>query len=145
MQRHPQIKMCIYIPLNCAIVVTVYQESKATGRAMPITLTGLYTALAHTLLLHYLRAKDITSGHIENFEQLPKTVYTKFCDLCELAYSSIAGEGDQIKLIFTHLPRDFDSLRFMDSVFELCVTRKAVVSHNFLHLTFQEFLAAVYI
>ena len=132
--------MCMYIPLNCAIVVTVYQESKATGIAMPTTLTGLYT-----LLLHHLRAKDITSGQIENFEQLPKTVYTKFCDLCELAYSSIVGEGDQIKLIFTHLPRDFDSLGFMDSVFELFVTRKAVVSHNFLHLTFQEFLAAVYI
>ena len=145
LQRNPQIKMCMYSPLNCAIVVTVYQESKATGIAMPTTLTGLYTVLAHTLLLHYLRAKDITFGHIENFEQLPEAVYTKFCDLCELAYSSMAGERDQIKLTFTHLPRNFDSLGFMDSVFELFVTRKAVVSHNFLHLTFQEFLAAVYI
>ena len=33
----------------------------------------------------------------------------------------------------------------MDSVFELYVTRKNVTTHNFLHLTFQEFLAAVYI
>ena len=46
LQRHPQIKLGIYIPLNCAIVVIVYKESKATGITMPTTLTGLYTALA---------------------------------------------------------------------------------------------------
>ena len=33
----------------------------------------------------------------------------------------------------------------MDSVTELYVTQGAVSSHNFLHLTFQEFFAAVHI
>ena len=33
----------------------------------------------------------------------------------------------------------------MDSVFEFYETQKAIASHNFLHLTFQEFLAAVHI
>ena len=145
LQRHPQIKLGMYIPLNCAIVVTVYKESKATGIPMPTTLTDLYTALSHMLLLHYLKYKGIPCSHIENFEQLPPEVHQKFCHLCKLAYDSIAGGGDQIKLIFTHLSRDFDSLGFMDSVFELYVTRKDVTTHNFLHLTFQEYLAAVYI
>jgi Ran GTPase-activating protein (RanGAP) involved in mRNA processing and transport len=50
-----------------------------------------------------------------------------------------------VKLIFIDLPSEFDGLGFMDSVFEFYVTKKQVASHNFLHLTFQEFLAAVYI
>ena len=29
LEKHPQIRMCMYIPLNSAIVVTVYQESQA--------------------------------------------------------------------------------------------------------------------
>ena len=52
-----------------------------------------------------------------------------------------------MQLIFddSDLPEDFDNLGFMDSVTELYVTRGAISSHNFLHLTFQEFLAAVHI
>ena len=33
----------------------------------------------------------------------------------------------------------------MDCVFELYVTRNTITTQKFLHLTFQEFLAAVYI
>ena len=52
---------------------------------------------------------------------------------------------DHIKLIFKDLPSDFDNLGLMDSVTELYVTQGAISSHNFLHLTFQEYLAALHI
>jgi hypothetical protein len=138
--KHSQIQMCMYIPLNCAIVVTVYKERK---NALPKTLTELYSTLARTILLRYLRSKDTSAKVLASFDELPSNEHSIFCDLCELAYNSIAG--DQVKLIFTDLPADFDSLGFMDSVFEFYVTRKEVASHNFLHLTLQEFLAAVHI
>ena len=35
LERHPQIRSGMYIPLNSAIVVTVYQESQETGCALP--------------------------------------------------------------------------------------------------------------
>ena len=143
--KHDQIRKCMYIPLNCAIVVMVYQERKASGDDMPSTLTELYLALSRTILLRYLRANDTNSDPIECFEKLPHHVLEKFRYLCKLAYSGVAEAGDQVKLIFSDLPEDFDGLGFMDSVFELYVTQKAVASHNFLHLTFQEFLAAVHI
>ena len=143
--------MCMYIPLNSAIVVTVYQESQAgTVCALPTTRTELYTALAHTLLLRYLRGHpEYKSGTkpMNTFNDIPPVVYNKFSELCKVAYSSIAGTNDHVQLIFTDcdLPSDFDSLGFMDSVTELYVTQGTVSSHNFLHLTFQEFLAAVHI
>ena len=143
--KHGQIRQCMYIPLNCAIVITVYEESKASGDDMPSTMTELYLALSRTILLRYLRANDPDSDPIECFEELPDHVLEKFKSLCKLAYNGVAEAGDQVRLIFTDLPEDFDALGFMDSVFQLYVTRKAVASHNFLHLTFQEFLAAVHI
>ena len=143
--KHGQIRQGMYIPLNCAIVVTVYQESKASGDDMPSTMSELYLALSRTILLRYLRGNNPDSDPIECFEELPDHVHKKFKYLCKLAYSGVAEAGDQVKLIFYDLHQDFDGLGFMDSVFELYVTRKGVASHNFLHLTFQEFLAAVHI
>ena len=145
LRKQSVVRMCMYIPLNCAIVVTVYVESKASEVALPTTLSEYYVALSCTILLRYLHATNIYSEPFQNLDHLPADVKSKFCGLCQFAYDSIAGAGDQVKLIFTDLPEDFDGLGFMDSVFELYVTQKAVASHNFLHLTFQEFLAAVHI
>ena len=145
LEKQSTVKMCMYIPLNCAIVVTVYLECNANGVVLPTTLSEYYIALSCAILLRYLRAKDIFSKPLEILDNLPAAVRRKFCSLCQLAYDSIAGAGDQVKLIFTDLPEDFDGLGFMDSVFEFFDTQKSVASHNFLHLTLQEFLAAVHI
>ena len=137
----PQIRG-MYIPLNSAIVVTVYEESQASGCAMPTTLTELYTSLTRTILLRYLRGHpeyEKSSKHLQKFNDLPQTVLVKFNELCKLAYDGTVNTSDQVQLIFKSLPSDFDDLGFMDSVTELYVTRGAVSSHNFRHLTFQEF------
>ena len=148
-RRHPQLKGCMYIPLNTAIVVTVYQESQASGFPMPTTLTELYIALVQTLILRYLHSHPNLerSGKIFHVN-VPLEVQNCFTKLCLLAYKGFHYfESDKIQLIFgkSDLPEDFDNLGFMDSVTELYVTCGTVSSHNFLHLTFQEFLAAVHI
>ena len=154
MKTHPQIRGCMYIPLNCAIVVTVYQERQASGCTLPTTLTELYTALAQILLIRYLRGnpkleRDSSQHTIRIFKDLkvPHKIIRNFTELCKLAYNGIVGKSDQVQLIFkeSDLPADFDNLGFMDSVTELYVTLGTVSSHNFLHLTFQEFFAAVHI
>ena len=148
LESHPQIRAGMYIPLNSAIVVTVYDESQASGYAMPTTLTELYTSLARTLLLRYLCGHPeygADDQFLSTFNDLPLPVYKNFCKLCKLAYNGTVGTRRQVQLIFRGLPSDFDDLGFMDSVTELYVTRGAVSSHNFLHLTFQEFFAAVHI
>ena len=146
LERHPQIRSGMYIPLNSAIVVTVYQESQETGCALPTTLTELYTALTQALLHRHMRGHPEYGTAIKCIDTLalsvPPKVHKNLFKLCELAYSGIV---DQLQLIFLDLPSDFDDLGFMDSVTELYVTQGTVSSYNFIHLTFQEFLAAVHI
>ena len=180
-KNRPQIRGCMYIPLNSAIVVTVYQDRQASGCPLPTTLTELYTDLAQILLVRYLHGhpeleKGSDKQRIRIFRDLnvPHVVKRNFTELCKLAYRGIVGESKgifedlyyqsrltfaehfyrgiveemhQVQLIFkeSELPADFDNLGFMDSVTELYVTRGTVSSHNFLHLTFQEFFAAVHI
>ena len=148
LERHPQIRAGMYIPLNSAIVVTVYQESQESECDMPTTLTELYTDLVKTLLVRYLRGHPgYETKYIQSFTDLPSEVYAKFLKLCQVAYNGIVNTSDQVQLIFSEhdLPTDFDNLGFMDSVTELYVTKGTISSHNFLHLTFQEIFAAFHI
>ena len=150
-EKHPQIRMCMYIPLNCAIVVTVYQENQGSECTLPKTLTELYIALTRTLLIRHLRGHPEYKGKnhsclkMLNDLPLPEEIHRKISELSMIAYNGIFDTDDQPKIIFRNLPSDFDNLGFMDSVTELYATQGTVSSHNFLHLTFQEFFAAVYI
>ena len=54
LERHPQIKSGMYIPLNSAIVVAVYIASKADHHPMPNTLTELYTAVVNISIRRHL-------------------------------------------------------------------------------------------
>jgi len=108
-------------------------------------MTQLYTALSQTLLIRYLKEHPVyrkKKWEIHNFSDLLPDVYEHFLQLSELAYSSIKN-GQKLIFSTADLPGSLETLGFMQSVPELYLNES--FSHNFLHLTVQEYLAAVYI
>ena len=158
LQKHPQIKSGMYIPLNSAIVVAVYKESiENDQQTLPNTITELYCCCIEILIRRHLKRNTRLHGSSEinlpavNF-RVPSDVHRNFVHMCRLAFSGIV-EATGVKLIFSESEllenfdsaEGFDNLGFMDSVTDLYLTGETVSSHNFLHLTFQEFFAAVHI
>ena len=94
--KYPQIKACMYIPLNAAIVVSIYRESMKSKWVLPTTLTELYEALTRILLLRHIRGHSEYSHQkcrVELFEDLPEEVYSQFLYISKIAYDGICREG----------------------------------------------------
>ena len=143
--KYPQIKACMYIPLNAAIVVSIYRESMKSKWVLPTTLTELYESLTRILLLRYLRGHAEYSHQkwrVKSFKDLPEKVYSQLLVISKIAYKGIfRDDGKSVQLIFPDIHDNFETLGLMQSVSQLFMDGQKT-SHNFLHLTVQELLAA---
>ena len=140
---YPHIGKLMYVPLNAVIVTEVYKSSQQSPEQfIPITMTGLYTALTRSLLLRYLLSHSEYGQQewtLKTFSDLPQNLYGQFNRICEVALKGMIED----KFVHNDLPHDFNTLDLMQSVPELYVKQWASISYNFFHLTLQEFLAAV--
>ena len=142
---YPHIRPMLYIPLNCAIVVEVYRVYKSSNSLIPKTWTDLYSSLLRSLLLRYLDdhpTHQKQSWKTNSFRDLPADVYQQLCEVGRIAYEGIL---DDQQVIFSDLPSDFNSLGLMQCVPEMYVDKVGAESFNFLHLTLQEYMAALYL
>ena len=131
--NNPAINSLMYVPLNAAIIVLIFQDCKSDS-LLPHTLTELYTQLCLTILNRYLK-----SVQVDKFEDLPADLYKQFLRLSEVAFEGIKKE----EVIFHTVPPGLVDFGFLDAVSALYGGGK--VSYNFLHLTIQEFFAAYHI
>ena len=141
---YPHIRTMMYVPLNSVIVVEVYHQCHDKDKPAPKTMTELYTSLVRTLLIRYL-SDNPSYKHctkIIEFTDLPDKVYEQLQQICKTAYGGVANGQE---LIFYDLPDGFETLGLMQEVHELYVDKGDCVSYNFLHLTIQEYLAAVHL
>ena len=137
LELNPHIHSMMYIPLNCAIILAVYRNSKKENSPIPTTTTELYSSLIRCLLLRHCKGK-ITK--LTDLRSLPECIKSHFDNIARLAYKGIC-ENDQ-QIIFTEHEIPSDTLGLMQSSMELHVDIGTEKSFNFLHLTIQEFLAA---
>ena len=143
--------VCV-IPLNCAIVCHLWHSLE---EALPTTMTGLYTKLILHTLLRGIQ-KDLVNDYgpvtsLNTFDDLPVKLQEPWQLLCKFAFQSL--EKDQIifsrnefDLVFPNeihsAIHSFGLLQFADSI--LAEGVGTGLSLHFLHLTFQEYLAALH-
>ena len=137
----PAIKGMLYVPLNTAIVLEVYQENKTKERPIPNTLTCLYTELCLLLLQRYLIGAEPATDPdlVDDLCNLPQLVQEPFMKLAEIAFNGVFDK----MLVFPNFPEIIKGLGFTTASEELYTGRRA--THSFLHLTIQEYLAAYFI
>ena len=144
LKKYPHIHGLMYIPLNCGIVLDVFISS-GDDKEPPTTQTELYSILIKLILCRYLSSHPVygkKKWHLSGFTDLPQDVHLIFLQLCKIAYEGMVSN----RLIFSDIPAGQETLGLMQSVPELYESKGMnTVSHNFLHLTLQEYLSAVHI
>ena len=131
--NNPAINSLMYVPLNAAIIVIIFQDRKS-DTLLPHTLTELYTQLCLTIL-----NRNLKSVKVDKFEDLPADLNEQFLCLSKVAFEGIKKE----EVIFHTVPPGLINFGFLDAVSALYGGGR--VSYNFLHLTLQEFFAAYHI
>ena len=140
---NPFVSSIMYIPLQCSILVALYVEKWKAKKGKfyaPSTVTQLYTDLLLSSLIRYVSDHPVYSKcrtKIRQLSHLPSEVQEQVWELSQLAAEGLENR----QFIFDSIPCDHMGL--MQSAEEELVIGSSV-SYCFLHLTLQEYLAALH-
>ena len=142
----PAIRATLYTTFNAKMAAKVFTWSQHTESPPPTTNTELFTAFTLKTLVDHLSTHPVHHKQqlkITTFSDLPTDVYKQFQDLCRMAYEGILNR-QQLVFSAAHLPTGFAPLGLMQEVPQL-YTEDRASSYHFIHLTLQEYLAAIHI
>ena len=145
LSTHPFSSSLMYNPLQCAIVTNIYYDYWEQGKKeyAPKTLTELYTGLVHTLLLRYLTDHhEDRDWRIRDLTDLPDDVKQNLEAITSLAADGIKRRQYVFDEVDDNVPSD--TLGLMQREEEATIGIGTSTSHYFLHLTLQEYFAAVH-
>ena len=133
----------MHSPVVCAIVLSIYR-SGFVKKLMSKTMTQLYQTLLQVLIRRDMikRGELSEDTPVPSFKSLPSEV-PDLKKVCKLAFDGLFSEKVQIE--FTVLDADFQSFGLLTGIRERDMYRGLKTTFSFLHLSIQEFLAALYV
>ena len=146
LSSNPVIRAAMYTPVTAKMAAEVFSWSQHTESPPPTTMTELFTTFTLKTLVDHLSTHPAYHKQqlkVTTFSDLPTDVYKQFQDLCRMANEGILNR-QQLVFSSAHLPTGFAPLGLMQEVPQL-YTEGRVSSYHFIHLTLQEYLAAVHI
>ena len=146
LSSNPVIRAAMYTPVTAKMAAEVFTWSQHTESPPTTTMTELFTAFTLKTLVDHLSTHPVYHKQqlkVTTFSDLPTAVYKQFQDLCRMAYEGILNR-QQLVFSATHLPTGFAPLGLMQEVPQLYTEGRAS-SYHFIHLTLQEYLAAIHI
>ena len=152
LSNNPLINSVCSIPLDCAIVCFLWRSLE---EALPSTMTELYKKIILNIVLRNVNKIDAYSSikNLSDFSMLPEALQKSWWLLCNFAFQIM--EKDQIVFSEKELAEVFPQQLALDDIFCFGLLQSAEsiletgtgsgVSFHFLHLTFQEYLAALHL
>ena len=148
LKYNPLVESVCSIPLNCAIICHLWHTVE---KALPATVTELYTKIILAFVLRNIRKIDAYSSilSLSSFCVLPADLKQPWWLLCEFAFQAL--EKDQLVFSQEEQEEFFPEGLVSDKrilYFGLLQTAESIgigISFHFLHLTFQECLAALHL
>ena len=151
LENNPVIQSVCSVPLNCAIICHLWHTFES---GLPTTLTELYAHIVLNVILRNIKKTNPVTGllGLESFDDIPTINQEMFWLTCAFAYNCLSED----QLVFTEskiastLPQVLDSSdKFLCLGLLQCARSLLPVgqglSFHFVHLTIQEFLAALHL
>ena len=146
LSENPAIEGSCYLPLNASFVANVY----LSDGSLPSTVYGIFSSLVQHCLSHYLcerLGKTQQQARVTSLNSLPQDLQAPFNQLCKLAFTGISQNN------VTFSQSDLEAVEDSAVVCEVGLLQATpsilsdgrTVYYNFIHLSIQEMLSAVYI
>ena len=150
LENNPLIASVCTVPLNCAIICNMWHT---LGRTLPSTLTELYSQIVLNVILRNLKKRNVLGSIISiSFDSIPEDLHDMFWLTCKFAYECLSREKivfseEEIAPLFPQVLDSSDKLLcfgLLQSARSLLPVGQGL-SFHFVHLTIQEFLAALHL
>ena len=150
LENNPLIASVCSVPLNCAIICNLWHT---LGRTLPSTLTELYLYIVLDIIIRSFKKSRVFESFISlSFDSIPEDLHDLFWVMCKYAFEclsqdKIAFSKEELALLFPQVLDTRDKLQcfgLLQCIQSLLPDGQGL-SFHFVHLTIQEFLAALHL